>query len=765
MSESWVLQPVINPIAIAVVIGFALMLLLVGPSFGGLSGVRRFQLTMIRLAVIGLALVALLRPGCVQKIEKNQSAVLLFLIDETRSMELPHQSDDSTRWGAMLDALEENRGRIEQLREKEIEVRFFSFDNEVRALEEVDGELSLPARPAGGETDIGTAIFSTSQDVRDQRVIGMVLGSDGVQNVTNPEVELTRAADTLHDMEVPLWAMAFGLPGDAGQLSDVAVKNFPEQLSVNVKNRLVAKATVVARNYMNQDITVQLVLRKEDGSEEVVNTTSIRPASSLEEQQVEMEYVPTEPGEYRLLVRAVAQPDEVALRNNELPAFLSVSDRGMRVLFLVGRLNWEQNALIRTIPSASEGIQLDVRQIFPRNQMTYDPAIGAELRRLFSDPTYDVFIIGDVDSRAMHQPGMRDSPLEALAEAVQGGKGLMMLGGFHTFGAGMYHQTPLEAIIPVRMDPGERQDFGQDIRRDLHITRNLKLRPVVNHFLTTFTIDSDGNDNWRELPELVGANRIVPKQNSLVMLETDDVAGNPIMVIGDVGGRVLAFAGDSTWRWITRGRQDEFDRFWRQIILWLAYWDGKTDESISIEMPQRRFQPMGLVKFNVSARSDTESLENIEYQANLIHTNGRKTPVTINRSGAISEGQLEREAISDSGDYKLEVTGTVDGRVIGRSEREFIVVDRDKEKSNPAADPEQMMRLASETAEFGGRALTPAELGDLLDDIIANPPKTQMEIPVKWQLGETFGDAAGFLSLFVTLLAVEWILRKKWGLV
>ena len=73
--------------------------------------------------------------------------------------------------------------------------------------------------------------------------------------------------------------------------------------------------------------------------------------------------------------------------------------------------------------------------------------------------------------------------------------------------------------------------------------------------------------------------------------------------------------------------------------------------------------------------------------------------------------------------------------------------------------------VAFQTQEFGGRALTPSELGKLLDDIIANPPKTQMEVPVKWQLGETFGDAAGFLSLFVALLAVEWIMRKKWGLV
>ena len=41
----------------------------------------------------------------------------------------------------------------------------------------------------------------------------------------------------------------------------------------------------------------------------------------------------------------------------------------------------------------------------------------------------------------------------------------------------------------------------------------------------------------------------------------------------------------------------------------------------------------------------------------------------------------------------------------------------------------------------------------------------KIEVPLKWRLGETAADAAGFLLAFVMLLAAEWMLRKKWGLV
>ena len=76
-------------------------------------------------------------------------------------------------------------------------------------------------------------------------------------------------------------------------------------------------------------------------------------------------------------------------------------------------------------------------------------------------------------------------------------------------------------------------------------------------------------------------------------------------------------------------------------------------------------------------------------------------------------------------------------------------MDRDKEKSNPVANPEQMARLANQTKAHGGRALRPTEVSELLDELIQNPPITKIEIPLKWRLGESLADAAGFLLIFV----------------
>ncbi len=767
-------QPIVSPWVLAAIFVVGLLMLLVGPSFVKLSGSRRVTLALLRLGVLAMALLATLRPGCVQQIEKNQAAVLLFLVDQTRSMQLPHVSDDSTRWEATEQVVEENRARFQQLIDNKIDVRFFGFDNRVARLEFENGQVSLPELPEGGETDIGSAIYETSIDVRDQRLLGVFLLSDGVQNVLDPAIELTEAADSLNDMEVALYAVQLGLPGDTGQLADVSITNFAEQQIVNVKNDLRAKATLVSRGYANQDIKVDLLLVDSEGQETLVKSKIVRPTSGYDETNVELVYRPTEAGEFRLKIRANPMPGELAIRNNELDAFLTVNDKGMRVLYLCGNIGNEQRFLRQSLPAA-DFIEMDFFPIYPNSRTDWKNNLN-RFEMLFKDPTYDVFIIGDLDSRAFHDPATYTDSLDALADAVYEGKGLLMLGGYHSFGAGLYQQTPLADVLPIKMGDNERQEFDEDVRRDLHVNSPFRLRPAKDHFLTRLGDEEDSRAIWQKFPPLVGANRIVAKDNAEVLLESDDEVGRPIMVAANVGGRVIAFAGDSTWRW-NMPRTDpetkeiisyekEYDQFWRQVVLWLAFWDARNDESVSIELAKRRFPPKSIVKFDVVVNTIAgEVVDDVNFNASLTTPSGERQVINISRLGERYFSELDPELVADSGLYRIEVEGLKDGIPIGDSQREFIVMDRDKEKANPVANPEQMARLASQTADHGGRALVPHQVSEILDDLIENPPVTKIEIPLKWRLGETFADAAGFLLAFVALLTMEWLLRKKWGLV
>jgi hypothetical protein len=269
---------------------------------------------------------------------------------------------------------------------------------------------------------------------------------------------------------------------------------------------------------------------------------------------------------------------------------------------------------------------------------------------------------------------------------------------------------------------------------------------------------------WQRLPEMVGANRIEVKDNALVLLESDDEVKRPMLAVTEVGGRVAAFAADSTWRWKMRGLK-EYDQFWRQMILWLAKWDSRTDESLSIVLSQRRFAPRASVKFDVVLNSLADDPVKPDFQGRLISPSGEVKSIHIHQTGESFRGELDPDWVAEAGLYRIEVQGSRGAVLIGATQREFIVMDRDKEKSNPVANPEQMARLASQTAEHGGKAIVPENLFELLDEWIADPPMAKIEIPIKHRFGESSRDATFFLVVFVGLLTAEWFLRKKWGLV
>ena len=761
--QDWTIQPIASPTLLVIAASVLVALLLFGPAFSKVTARRRWWLTLVRLTVIGLAFLATLRPGCVQKIERSQSATVLFLADTSRSMTLPHREDDSTRFAALREMLEDNQGLVNQLVEKGIAFRFQGFDTQLSEIEFRDGEVVLPDEATGGETDIGSSVFESAIQARRERLVAVIVASDGVQTALDPKIELSQAADVLNDISVPLFSVPFGLPGDTGQVADVAVLRLPEQHRIAVKNQLNVQATVSARGYANQPVQVELYVTDAEGIEQLVDTTTFTPTQAYVEEKVLLRHIPSEPGQFRMRVRATPNGNELATRNNELPSFLNVYDGGLRVLYLDGNAGWEQSFLRRKIASAAQDVELVIFTINSDENSRQQWPLGGDLTRWLQDPTFDVFIIGDVDSAALYDKRNQTENLDLIVDAVDRGKGLLMLGGSHSFGPGGYHSTPLDDVLPIKMNLDERQDFPPaELRRDLHINEPIKLVPAKDHFVTRLGSEENYRTAWQALPELAGANYFVGvKDNAEVLLETE--SGNPVLVAGRLGGRVLAFGGDSTWRWVMQDYEDEFKQFWRQILLWLAEQDGREKNSVWIDLPQRRFQPNSYISFACRASNQMGSLiDDATFSAQLVKPDQSTIELAIDP--ASHKGEILEDVLAEPGVYQILLSGSHQGKALGDSKFEFVVFDRDKEKAIAAADPDQMARLAAQTQAHGGRVVLPEDFASLLESLRDNPPES-IEVPLKWQLGQTWWDGAIYLAFFTALLMLEWVLRKKWGLV
>lgn len=748
----WYFAPILDSYAIIIVLAMAMIVLLcLGPRYGKLSKSQKTILVSLRIILIAIVVVAMLRPNLIRTKTEQQSGTLLIAYDQSRSLEIPDVKPARTRWDAMIESLRAISDPLSQLG-AEFEIGAYSFDEALHPRDVQSGKIQTPDHPVGKQTDIGFALNEIIRREIGKRVIGVLLLSDGAQRTHVPRYDLQMAGREMARLGIPLYTVAFGRPRDQSQARDVSVQNLQDQYSVFVRNELIVQGTVTIQGYVNQDVKVQLKVEAPDGQTQIVGTRQMVANETNQQLNFEFGFTPNQPGQHKLTVVADNQPGELITANNSLDSYLNVLDGGISVLFINGNLLGHEQKIIRWSLGSSPDIQLHQRVVDMRLKDQWPIDLSSAL-----EESYDVYLISDVNSRAIGEENAKK-----IAKAVEDGAGLMMTGGYYSFGPGEYLGTPIGNLLPLELARFSQQKIGPtvSIRNDLHLDGELRMQPTGRHFITRLTSIEKNDETWRTLKPLMGANKIRAKSRAAVLAKTS--AGENLLVAWPYAdGRVLAFAGDSTHRWWRYGKRAEHKRFWRQAMLWLAGIDETRNQEVWVTLEQRRFSPGTPIRFKTGMQLDQEPVP-AEMSAELVFPNGQREQLRLASEEENWSGYFDE--ILEPGEYKIEVSGkyeTFSGNATGR----FVVLAQDLELADPAANPEQMKLLASLTADVGGKFVLPEHLPELIDEIKSAPAATEIEIESKWQLGDTATDSWAVFLIAATLLSAEWYLRKRWGLV
>lgn len=753
--SQWSFEPIYDSslAVVAIAVGLAVLLAL-GPRFGKLTPRRRWIIGGLRAVVILLVLLAMLRPTHIYTQTKPRSSVLLVLYDVSRSMLLPDATGGPTRWESQKAALAKVSDVLPQL-SRHAEVRVYGYDSQLHASDVSSGRIAVSELPEGSQTDYGSTADEAFQRETGKRIAAVLLFGDGRDTAFNPQTESTAAARRLrNEFAAPLYTLPFGPAGDTAQSKDVAIERLDEQYTVFVKNEVVIRGRMKIAGYANQPIGVEAVLTDLAGQETSIGKLSKTAKLDGEGLEFEFPHMPQTPGHYKITVRAARQPGELVAKNNELSAYLTVLEGGLRVLLIDSGKRPEFKFLRRSL-NDSPDIDVDDLVIDSLNRKAWPVNLGTTLK----EGKYDVYILGNVPAEALGDVNMQD-----LVAEIEKGKGLLATGGLRTFGAGNYYNTPLAAALPIVFDRFEQQKFDEPDRPDLFVPGPLSMTPTTPHAVTRLAEGPDNLAAWQQLPPLDFANRFTAlKPSPGVRVLLAGPKDEPLLVSGEFGsGRVLAFAGESTYRWRLKGMESQHKRFWRQSILWLARRDESQHSDVWIKLAQRRFQPGANVHFTLGARSpEGDVLSDAQFSVTLTSPDGQPQTLRIAPSGEHQAGVV---TVKEPGDYAIDVVATRNGQTLGKSRVEFMVFDQDVELSNPAADHEHLARLASITKEFGGRLVPLEEFDALLTEIANRPPEMEVR-QQKWRLGDTPLTAWTWLIAFASILGVEWWLRKKWGLV
>lgn len=189
---------------------------------------------------------------------------------------------------------------------------------------------------------------------------------------------------------------------------------------------------------------------------------------------------------------------------------------------------------------------------------------------------FDAIILSDATSEHLGAGRLRK-----IVAAVEAGTGLVVVGGWTSFGRGGYAKTPLAEILPVTLQDGDDRE---------NVPSGLLLRPEPGAF-------------WRGLrfsppPVITGYNRCVVRPGSRVLLRAHrirsvkaaaarlDAKGVPVLVVGSHGrGRVAALMTDLAPHWsggwtdwgpksVDVGHGEElgtsYVEFLRRLVAWAA---------------------------------------------------------------------------------------------------------------------------------------------------------------------------------------------------
>ncbi len=282
--------------------------------------------------------------------------------------------------------------------------------------------------PSGDKQFTHTSILPPGDGTDVERSIQLALAMVSAET-RNRIVLLSDGAETKgRALDAAQLAQAAGVPVDAVPLispptaDDVAIA----ALDAPVDARAGQQIRLVVRAESQQEMTAQLTILR---NRQPVATQDVQLQPGANRFEIS---VPAGDGGFQAWEARVAAPGDTVVANDVQFGFTQVRGKP-HVLIVEGQAGTAQQ-----LGAALNAAQLDVTVAAPQ-------AVPTTLSGL---DRYDAVVLVNVPLRALPRPAV-----DVLPRYVQElGRGLLMVGGDQSFGAGGYRDTPIEAALPLDMD-------------------------------------------------------------------------------------------------------------------------------------------------------------------------------------------------------------------------------------------------------------------------------------------------------------------------
>ncbi len=710
-------------------------------------------LVILRATALLLLVLAVAGPIFSRIFSRDVAGQLVFLLEDSASMELADGASGVTRWTRAL----ETAARIDSAlsaRGLDINIRLIR-GNGIADLHEFHLQDAVIPDPQQHGTNLGVLLGKTGTRLAADPVRALVLLSDGQETSGGVETQISTAFS-------PQAEVLIAGVGDPAGSADRLIKDIRYPETAFQGDEITIEATVLQRFgevEAAQPFTAYLkmgdrILAQEtfEGGHGAVN--------------MEMSFVGDVTGLQMLELEVSALGNERFLGNNRVSLGIDIHKARSRILLLASQPGWNVRFLKQ---AASQENRLAMEVVYPAEK----GLVFADSLKKFVEPrTVDQWLEYDGVILAGWSGQASQLNHKLLGEAVDAGLGLLVLPDLQERGRGRL-QTPAAGL----------QDLLPVVLKQVQWVRGpLFARPdstaFVHPFYNGLNIET-GENLFSDSPPLNAVVRCNARLDSQVLLlalrqETDLNSALPLLVTGSrQDGRTAFWTGSRLWEmafWEKSGLSpDETPRHTVRralgnLLVWLA--DGNQESGLNFS-GRRAFYQEGE---NIRLGARWQDMRGQPVTAGRISLEIRK-PASAGQEGEIRSfpfhgfdaARGEFEFIIPAmppGRYFIQLVGHGESEVRS-SEEELMITSYSVELTQVRQDNRRLRLLAKRVGADYFNLHEAAAEKEMINRLAAvNWENSSKESRHRWD------PASGwpFLVTVVLLLACEWFLRRRHGL-
>ena len=614
------------------------------------------------------------------------------------------------------------------------------------------------AQPTGTASLLGKGILDVLDAQRGRPTAALLMLTDGV---TTEGQTIRDAAESARRKTVPLFLVGLGSdrpPRDV-RLSDLLVDE-----AVFVDEMVNFDAQVHCDGYGGRPAVLRL--RRADRKETLAEQRITLPAGGVP-QTVRLAYRPQEEGDFEHVVEVLPLPGEWNTENNRLSRRVLVRDATLRVLFVQAYPSYEfrflQDLLSRAVRRAGEGGRAKAVELatvlqeadleHAQQDATAQRVFPVRREDLFQ---YDVLIFGDVDPALLGR-----SAMEHISEFVtQRGGGIVFLAG-ERFTPLAYRNTPLAPLMPLELTTAAVPS-AEEVLGDPFVVQPTPLGLSCPPLQIGDTPEETANV-WRQLPGLywlLAAPDVRPAARILAVHPArrgSRGAPLPVILLQFVGaGKVVFHATDETYRWSRLpGDPKYYARYWLQTLRYLSRAKlASGGQPAEITTDRQEYRRGETVRLRVRFLDERQAPPEDDAVVLIVeHHGGRKHQVVLRRDPTRQE--TFTGAVSDlpEGQYRAWLAGAAQQA----SPRHFTIAAPLGERARIAMDSADLREAARISR---GRFYSLREADRLPQDLPPGRRVTIDSLPPR-----PIWNSPLVVGTFVLLITLEWLLRKRSGMV